>query len=357
MAVTDVRQISSGLSGSATGKNPARISDSYKSRYLVTCDDPTDSPDRVLAFFRGHSSFNGVPLPWMGRIFRFGNGGSTSSVCNSVVANYIQNSGGKYHVDAGHEPVEGGDEEDNPPQEGEDEDGKLTDNPERWRDEISVGYTQISIPAESGIFRRFVGGAGDNLVLKPGQTRAVTNSAGVPFDPLPEYEVEIKIIRITRYAVRYDNFLFRNFQGAVNSDNVVINKPKYRFTENIPQYCGRLKLNNEFAIINAIKIWRQTTEIYVNPLGWRRQIVDRGLDRRAMHGDPDGAGGTLSTDDIGDRGDPYHRKIVDADSYPIVEPVLLDGKGQPLDPGLPPVFLEFSFYSERPFAGLVNAAW
>lgn len=351
MAVDEWRLHSAGAVGTATGTSPLRIKDSYRAKYRVHVDSPLDSPDVVLAYFRGHPT-----LPWMGSIFQFGNGGSTSSVCRSVTASYVENSAGWYEVEVGYESVDSSDEDKQQPETGQDVEGKETENPEDWRDEISVGFTQISIPAEYGIFRRFVGAAGDNLVLKPGVIRAVTNSAGVPFDPLPEYEVDIKIVRITRYMKNYSTFAFNNFQGAVNSDAFVINKPTYRFSESFKPYTARMKLSADFQIINRFKIWRQTTELYVNPLGWRRQLVDRGIDRRTMHGDPDGEGGTISGDTI-EQGMPFHQKIVDSDSFPIVEPVLLDGKGQPLDPGKTPVFLEFSFYSERPFAGLVNAAW
>lgn len=354
MAVEETRLHSAGATGTATGTSPLRIKENYRSRYRVKTNSALDSPDVVLAYFRGNAS-----LPWMGRIFRYGNGGSTGAICRSVTATYIENSEGWYEVDCGFEPLEGGEDEGGDQSEvGQDEEGKATEDPLKWRDEIDVGYTQISIPAESGIFRRFVGGAGDNLVLKPGTKRAVTNSAGVPFDPLPEYEVDIKIIRITRHVRDYPRMMFNNFQGATNSDGVTIQKPKYRFIENLRRYAARLKFNASFAIINRVKVWQQTTEIYVlpPPLTWRRELVDRGLDRRAMHGDPDGEGGVISTDSI-DPGGAYHRKMVDAEGFPIVEPVLLDGKGQPLDPGKPPVFLEFSFYVERPFAGLVNDAW
>lgn len=349
MAVTETKLHWSGATGKATGLT--RVTESYQSQYLVKVSDPLDPPTFVLAHFRQTAS-----LPWLGRRFNFGNGSSAGAICRSIEPKYIPKSEGWYEVTATFESLELKESEDEQ-EDGETEDGERTDDPLKFKDEIEVGFTQISIPAEFGTFRGLVNAEGGGGVLRPGRFQAVTNSAGVPFDPFPEYEVDIKIIRITKHVKQYSTALFDNFQGVVNTDHVVINKPKYRFVENIPRLQGRLKLSNVFQIINKKKIWRQTVEIYVNPLGWRRQLVDRGNEELLRPGDRDENGNILSAGDF-PASRPFElRKFKDRDDYPTVAPILLNGSGRARQPGLPAVFLEWSFYDEKPLAGLRGVAW
>lgn len=353
MAVTSVQLHSAGASGSASGTDKGGVKASFVTRYRVKTDDPLDTAPYILGHFRITPT-----LPWMGRRYSFGNTIENGAICREVSVEYIQGSQGVHEVSCKFEPPDGG--EDDKPETGKTEKGETTDNPLDWRDEIDVSFTQFSEPLE---FAVFIGAEnarhGLSPFLRPGQWQAVTNSLGKPFDPLPEQERNIKIIRITRHVPKYDNFLFGNFQGTINNDNFTINKPTYRFSEDIGKYQALIRLSNAFGITNGIKFWRQSVELWVHPRDWRNQLLDRGDAELLMPGDVDDDGTELSADNF-PANRPWDLKTLkDEDGYPQMAPCLLNGRGKrlSLNPPEKPVWLEYTGWVERPFAGLVGAAW
>lgn len=351
MAVTEVKLHSAGGSGGATGTDAGAVQATYTTRYRAKTDDPLDQAPIVLAHFQATST-----LPWFGRNYSYGNVTLSGMVCRDIQATYVEGSYGWFEVVCKFEPVKGVGEE---PESGRNEDGEITEDPLDWRDEISVAFTQFSEAMEEAVFFGGHNTNGLSQFLKPGAWQAVTNSAGVPFDPLPESERDIKIIRITRRVPRYDNFLFGNFQGTTNSDNFTIDKPAYRFSEFVTKQRALLRLDNAFDMTNGIKNWRQTAEFWIHPRSWRKFLLDRGNEELFKPGDVDDDGTSLSASDFpADR--PFDlRKLKDEEGYPTVAPILLNGKGRrlSLNPPRRPVFLEYSDLVERPFGGLVGAAW
>jgi hypothetical protein len=141
------------------------------------------------------------------------------------------------------------------------------------------------------------------------------------------------------------------WQGAVNSDQVNIVKPLYKFTEVIGPLTGKIvQFGGQFQYRNGIAYYRRTIEVHVSPKGWRRFLVDRGLNARAARGDADGKGDVIY--DEPESGASWQRGVFDPDGYPAASPVLLDGDGQPLKLTKPPVFGEFQTIFERPFNGI-----
>jgi hypothetical protein len=178
------------------------------------------------------------------------------------------------------------------------------------------------------------------------------NSANVPLDPTLESEVDITVVRINKYAASFDDFLSKGYRNAINGAAVTIAKPAYRFSISAGQYEAKVKtFGTTFAVVNGIPCHRQSIEVHINPLSWVRFVVDRGMNRRTEPGDPDGAGSTYSNSDF-DSGDARHAPIKDADGYPITEPVLLDGNGQPLAAGKKPVFLKWITNPIANFGGI-----
>lgn len=341
MAVEWVKLSSAGASGKASGKDPRKVKASYRANFRVKCDDPADTPNVVLSYFRGNAL-----LPWAGRVFKFGDGFDVSAICANLDADYIENSGGYYNVVSTYDPVEGDKEE-------EEEEGE--EDPLKWKDEIDVSWTQITVPVESAIFQGFISGkegAITNPFMKVGATLPVTNSAKVPFDPGMEEEVEIKVVRITKNSATYNDAAFSGLQGTVNNAAVTVSKPSYGFNCVVPALKGKLRLGASYATANNTGYWRQTAEIYINPLGWRRALVDRGLTRRAEEGDPDGHGGVISASDLPRDGTPLLRPILDIDGFPITEPVLLNGNGQPKTATAPPVYLLWQTKQEVSWANI-----
>ena len=345
MAILQVKQVGAGVSGGVAGKEAHKAKRSYSAAWQVKCSDGFDTGAAIIEFFRRHRD-----LPYIGRAYSFGGDRDPSSVCNALDCNLIQNSGGIWSITARYEPPEGKDED-----EGQDEDGNKSSDPLAWRDEIDVSYSQIAVPAEGAIFHGSNAGgrSGTEMrVRKKGQYGPIVNSAGVPFDPGIEEEINLKIVRFSRNVAEFDGDEANGWIGAVNTRQVRINKRAYRYKDSWGPLTARIKnIGGSFQVANGTAFWKKTIEVHVNPLGWRKFLVDRGTDRRQMPGDPKGDGDFISYNDL-KKGDPQHAKITGPDGYPITSPVLLDGEGQPLAADGEPVYLEYQLCFERSFAGI-----
>lgn len=338
MAVTSVIEISGSHSGDAQGEDATFIKASYSARYFVKCSEPTDAPNVVLAHFRATGS-----LPWAGRPFRLGGHSDVSARCKKVQCDYIPQSGGMYNVLAEFSSS------DTPKEQQPDINGRQTENPLLWRDEIEVGYSQLGHPVQLAKFHGFKNARKFNKFLKVGDEVIPMNSALVPYDPGIEGELEIKIIRISKNAAIYFDNQISRLQGTVNANTVNIIKPLYGFAATVPARLGKLRFGGSYAVTNDIGYWKQTAEIHVNPLGWRRELLDRGFTRRAAPGDPDAKGGTMPTPtSILTPGTATTEPILDGDGNPISEPILLDGDGQPLEARYSnkPVWGQWQIYQE-----------
>lgn len=337
MATYDVELSSLGSSGTATGSQEGTISRSYRASYIVTVSSDVRSPAGVFRYFELNAD-----LPWPGRSYRYSDGFDGFSFCKSIDIDWVDKSDGKFIARATFEAAQQ-QEEEKP-----DNEGKNTTNPLLWADELDVSFSQISVPVEFCQFLGFVPQGIENRFLRNFTIQPVVNSALKPFDPTLEEEMQIKIIRITKYTGFYEGEAFNRYIGAQNADRVVINKPLYGFRDSIEPAHALIKgLSAQFGITNGIRHWRTTIEVHVSPFifGWNRVVVDRGLDARRGQGDPNGAGGTVSASDLAAYGTVGHEPIKDKDGVPVSEPVLLDGNGQPLKPGETPVLL---VYRTRP---------
>jgi hypothetical protein len=345
---------SAGASGTITGKSPLSTRRSYTANYLFEVDNPLQGPAAIIAYFASNGA-----LPWIGSPFAYGTEADAASLCKSIAPDRIAKSNW-FTVRVNFEPSE--EQSDEKP----DEDGNLTDDPLEWREDIDVSFTQISIPVELATFRGHNAGGVNGQAMRVralGSDGPIVNSAGVPFDPTYEKELDIKVVRFTRNVEEYDGAFANEWISAVNSDQVTIDKPKYKCKDTWGPLTARIKqISASFQMANGVRFWKQTTEVHVSPLGWRKLIVDRGLDRRQMAGDPgtellaDGTPVAISASDI-KPGTPNHARIKGPDGYPIAEPVLLDGEGQPLQPDARPVYLEYQDYEEKAFAPLDGVAW
>ena len=349
MPITSHTILDEGVSGQSTGTDAGTATRKYNVAFLVEGTADT-MPDNVISYFQQHAD-----LPYHGRRFGGigGNSFDNSAVCRELNITRISKSEGKYVVTARYEP----DIIELPPwPSGKvDINGKEQADPTLWAHEIDISKTQVSIPLESAVFRGFKPPGINNKFLKPNTLIPVVNSALVPYDPPPEWEVDITVLRITKYIKFAFPHEVERFHGAVNSDTVLIVKPAYSFVYRIQPLTARIKnLAFTFQIINGFPVFRHSIELHINPLGWRYNVVDKGLDPRAAPGDPDGAGGTISEGATFVVGDPRNRRLTDKLGNPLVEPVLFDGNGQALAPEKQnnPVYLIYSAYKEIPFLGI-----
>ncbi len=341
MAVTEVTLAKLGATGEASASDPSRVLVKYTASYLAKCDSAEDGPKTVLDHFR-----NAGDLPWFEKPFDFGNDFDGGSVCRTISPMRIGHS--DWHsVDCAFEPVDGGfpgSEAD-----GQGIDLSVTKNPVNWHDEIEISYTQLSAPIYGATFRGFFPGGITNPMLRDGKYGPLVNSAMDPFDPVPEGELDMQILRITRNVFPYDSTIADNYIGTVNRDGVNIIKPAYGFRAYISPTMGKIKnISATFGIVNSIPYYRQTIEVHRNPLGWRLSIIDMGMNRRQMpFGDKKDDGTAISDSDMKDY-KPKVTPIRDENNYPILQPILLNGNGQPLelDKNKPPVYLQYEYYSE-----------
>lgn len=344
------------VGGSAEGTNPSNVA--YKTKLsLRVRADQGDSQRVIYDYLQATST-----LPWIGRSFRTPSMSDERIRCNSVNAELIPHGGGWWEVSCeyaqlpgieGGEDAQGGDQRPG-------RDGKLTPNPIMWKRDIDLGAYQISVPMEMATFKGFKGGfaggmnaGGEALRLRPETFCAVMNSAGVPFDPPPEEPYTIRTVRVSQYVEDFSGEMIDYWTNVVNSELVNIAWDWEGYYDSWkPLQAKIFSISATAELINDFfYVWKYTIEVHINGKGWRKQILDRGTERAAGSGDPDGKGGYISLGDI-KAGQPLTRAIRDPDGYPTATPVLLDGKGQPLNPGKSPVWLEYTNNIEAPFSQL-----
>lgn len=331
----------------------------YTVTLQASCTSKLDAEPTVEAYLRNHLTLDDGTgnLPWLGRSYKVGNTRDSSVYCESLDITRIGNSDGPagtpggidFLIVAGFKPVEGGGL---PPVKRIDINGKPQTNPYLWRDEIHTSDYTITIPAETGVFRGAhdaVGNQINNTTISRGRPVAVTNSSLDVFDPPPSREVSVTVLRITKSASAVFPHSYERYKGAVNSDDVVINKGSYGFLYRFLRYQGLIKsINNDFDIANGIPYWRQTAEVHINPLGWHRHLPDIGQNQLGRaEAVIDGV--TISNSDVGPSGY-FKKRELDLRGNPIK--VHLNGDGIKLKKGQREVFLEYQIENEIPFAGI-----
>lgn len=350
MAILGHRLLQKGIRTKAEGKEVGLERYTYNVTYQVQTDDPETPPKNLYAYFKANTA-----LPYFGRKFRFNGTSDAGAVCSELNIDYIEKSEGLFLADAVYTPIEGSDPPDQRPS--EDDDGKETDDPLKWRKEISITSSPVSLPVVDAVFHGFDPPNIANPFLRIGQRTPPVNSAIVPFDPPPEFDRSITIVRIADRIPEWNEEKMAPWRETVNSERFVMAFPLYNFFFVIEPYCGRIKhLGGTSQFDNNIQHWRAEIEVWVHPVGWRDQLADMGTVRRAAFGDPDGAGSIISSDsNVRHPGIPNHKEIVDIDGNPLMQPVLLDGNGQPmkLTDGqvTKKVWLKYQYYEERSWAG------
>lgn len=352
MAITAWKILKIGGSGRGTGKNAGGASRAFEAVYQLTSDDPLDEADVALDYFQTTTG-----LPWFGDPYQVGNGQYAAAECTSInpvragMSNFI-------NVTVGWEEPGGGG--------GGSEPEKVSIelkpvSPLFWHDLIETSSTYITIPAYAATFRGYEKADGSAasvtntwLNTTTGYRGPIVNSALDPFDPPPEGEVAIDILRITRNVWPWDDATAQTFRNTVNNADVTISKPDYGYTRIIKAFTGRIiDISGSFEVDLQYKIryWRSTIEVHINPLGWRMTMIDKGLRRRAKSGDTTDTGIELSSSTVSTTG-PHLTHIKDAAGNPITTPVLFDGNGKPLTAGFNPILMKWEWHTEITWEGI-----
>ena len=184
------------------------------------------------------------------------------------------------------------------PDQQEDPEDNPDDNPLLRDAEITYSTESITIASRGEV------DASGNI------TKAIVNSAGEPYDPTPEEEIQVLLVTYRRWEVpNFSVSLFYSFQNAVNDGNFAI---------------GDLTIGEGFAKVIMLvgkterhldpddvetKYREFEYRIMVNPLGWDLEVLDWGTfyfesnekklfvdEQNQEFGLLDGSGGRLTGD-------------------------------------------------------------
>lgn len=158
------------------------------------------------------------------------------------------------------------------------------------------------------------------------------NSAGEPFDTLPEREVTIGQITIVRNVASFDDSTAQGYRDKINSDSVTIRGTTYA--------AGQLRIRAISAQgpfeENGVTFWRETIVVAKKADKWEHKFEDRGyseLDEGKL------------------------KPILNADGEQVVRPWPLDGSGAAkASPTDEPATLVRKPYLATTLAGLLEEA-
>ena len=232
-------------------------------------------------------------------------------------------------------------------------------------------YIGSSEPIVSAYYNGAFEQVGDNLqpIAQAGQSfelsyrGPISNSARIPIVPVPERDKSTPAYRVKWVRNRADF----NFEFYINSVNTVafalvgFNRLITDLTAGVVYNTylkafapGTLRLRD--VQISPVQYYsRDAFEHTLEFVEDQKDLIelDRGTAARADIGDADGRGGTYSSGDFPE-GTPQVRDILDASGNPITEPVLLNGRGKPLDAvgSARPVYLTWLKYEGTNFNDL-----
>lgn len=232
----------------------------------------------------------------------------------------------------------------------EGEEGQKTSDPTLWKADIKTGSIKVEEVVEDAKYISGYSGTAHDTLTGREDGGPVVNSALQPFDPpstrrrsLTQYSISTYVDEVVQSDLEY--------RDTVNDDEKEFNVDGEVYT--IPQYAGYCEdVTFESTVVNEKRYYRRNVVIVVDDeKTWRREYLDRGKGARAMAGDPDGHGGTLSNADL-PTGSPKTRPITNpATDDPVTEPVLLNGDGQPNDPDADPIYAKWQTIPETSWSG------
>ena len=362
MSVTSVSKAWRGSGGSKeVGKR------SYTVYYRVETDDATDGVKTVLNHFRDTAG-----LPHLGDVYTYeGPGVVSDNGVNLYKIDPVRDlqSATSWNVAVHYKSPDKKEGDDPPGGVGVDEDGEPTEDPTKFHGELDVSFIDFTRPVDRAVYR----GGFSNYAIETGLANPryiqpaeqlyggldtegpVVNSAMVPFNPPLERNATRIQLRYTKNLAEYPRAIAGIFHRAVNQEACTFHFKRQGLKWTVHPYTAQcVSINGSFQESNDEQYWRVTWQILIDEeFGFREKVVDRGLHARAMVGDPDGRGGTITSvaaDQV------TWRRITDKSGNPVSEPVLLNGNGQPLQlkggdnfEAIEPVYITYSVYPEKPF--------
>ena len=332
----------------STGKSARGGKREYTANYIVTTNDKEDDASVILNYFRDTTS---LPSPERNSAYSYANGSDPKALCDSLEPTRDDSGPYTWRVAAHF-----GDAQDT--KKGEDKDGNPTDNPLEFALDITTRFNKVRRPIYKAEYIEGFVAEADAAALGwggPGDfTHAVVNSAMVVYDPPLERDAVTSILSVTgNFAGIYDATEAEKFINVVNASFYTLTYGAFFFSAGAHESKVQ-NITPSLQRTNGLLYWRVNFEIETDrELGWRYKIIDRGTVRRAGPGDPDGKGGTISASDI-QPGAATNAAIVDSLGFPVSEPVLLNGNGQPLENPLTddPVVVTWRYYQEKEYTNI-----
>ena len=182
------------------------------------------------------------------------------------------------------------------------------------------------------------------IVRKDVNGNPVENSAGVPFNPLPEDVVYHKAIEITSWVRVYNMDFWSLYEDTTNADYVWGRAPGTLLMVGPPNATRKVDGIGTY--------WEVRLEIHWNPKGWDKEYLDQGrvklVNEFGTEPSPsDPAAGVAP--------------ITDMSGLPMDQDVPLDGNGQPLAQGAERVYRTFTLKEARAWAPIglpaLNIIW
>jgi len=316
----------------------------------ITTDDPKDGPEVVMTYFQ-------TTIRQLGAMYAVGNDAAVEATLTSLSAKQLDPV--NWHVVASYSTA------DNKKNEKE----QSEKDPRLWVDEISVSSAGYQIPVRGAVYMGqwvtqgnidlapkispgmllFAGARRQDIPTWHNQTQPVTNSAGTPYDPPLMKDVTTTVVKITRTSEFFDTWAATNLVNTLNKDGMFINRLGFKMLVG-PETAKMISITGSRKTYGRILYWEWSIEFHIDPAGWHRDIIDRGV-CDAKNADPNNADGVPPehypyTDNEGNP-NPSPAPVnvlVDGYGHPIGEPVLLDGAGGVKPAANFPMWLRYGIY-------------
>ena len=318
---------------------------SYSVLYNVEVDDYTDGPVTILEYFRTTGG-----LPWLNDSYVFYGDADLSAYCSKITPQKQQGSTTEWTVRVDYNQLS--------PR--TNENGTPVADPLDVGRQFSFGFATRQQPVEIGIWN------GTNYILNNDQVAVIplggfyegktagtyevvpTNSAGDVFDPPLLEDLSDLMFMCSMNLASFDADVARTYKDGVNDKDLQLDLSGTIYQTTFHVYKYQMKCINIGATFTASSFtdgagasvnrffWDTQYEFHIRdgldfgnepPKGWLEWVVDRGYNRSARTGDPDGKGGTIGAIQPGQ---PLVERVRGLDKMPVSEPTMLDGSGQPL---------------------------
>jgi hypothetical protein len=335
MAVSEVTKMFVGQTGNRTAKER-----SYEAAWMVVVTDPKDGPKIVTDAVK-----EWLGKPWTG----FSNDVDSTARCESLTPSRVPDTRLVWLVKGTWKTEDPGDNNSG-------DGGGIEFDPTKWRDEVEVGSAKVTVPVDKATILTDL----PKIRRPKNSVGPVVNAAGDVFDPPIEKEESHQIIRITKYEGGFPSSLAATYDNAINADGFTISKPGLqmdikRYTAKMEPITGSLNWH-EWKDGKQFMYWKNVYELHIKRAGWRVEVVNRGRNRRAGPGDPNGQADDdsakfISPGEIAQKKKfrPPLAKIKDDDDFPVGN-VLLDLDGNPLQYyEKDATYIMYGLYFEVPF--------